>query len=316
MNQPALSPVGRPTGRRSFALRASIASLGIVMAVAGCSSSKSAGSSSSSDASTPPGSTGTGAAAALVPSQFKGGVTVATSQGYPPTDFVDANGKTTGFDYDLGQALAGKLGIPFKFTETTFAAIIPGILAKKYDLVMDDMNDTKAREQQKLTFVDYFQGGRALVVPAAKAGAIKSMMDLCGKTVATTSGTSNADEANAASTACTAAGKPKITVLELANGADNLLAIKSGKAVAELDDDNTAGYSVLQSKGAFALVPLPQYKPAAAGIGMLSSNAGLAKAIQSGLQELEADGTYQKLLAKYGLTHNAVSDFTIDGAVS
>jgi len=239
---------------------------------------------------------------------------VATSQGYPPTDFVAPNGQITGFDYDLGQALGAKLGVPFKFQETTFAAIIPGILAKKYDVVMDDMNDTKAREQQ-LTFVDYFQAGTALVVKAGDAGSIKGLTDLCGKTVATTTGSANADVAQAASKACTSAGKPAITVLELANGAANLLAISSGKAVAEVDDDNTAGYSVLQSKGKFALVPLSEEKTAPAGIGVPASNTALAKAIQAGLQELAADGTYKQLLTKYGLTQNAVDNFVINGAV-
>jgi polar amino acid transport system substrate-binding protein len=308
-----------PSGAASASLRlrgslrrTGIASAAIAaIALAGCSSSGSQGSADGSNSVAV--HSAAGAAAKLVPSQFKGGVTVATSQGYPPTDFVGANGETTGFDYDLGQALAQKLGIPFKFQETTFAAIIPGIQAKKYDLVMDDMSDSKAREQT-MTFVDYFKAGFALVIPKADAGQIHGLTDLCGKSVAVTQGTVLAGVALQASASCTKDGKQGITVNQLATGADDLLEIRSGKAVAQIDDSNTAGYSVKQSDGAFALVPLPQLSSTIAGIGMASGNAALAKAIQAALQEVMTDGTYKKLLAEYGLTADAVSSPTINGA--
>jgi polar amino acid transport system substrate-binding protein len=317
MNTTLSGTTPRSARLRGSFRRAGIASAAVAaIALAGCSSSgsqTSAGGSGPVTASSA--SSAPGAAAKLVPSQFKGGVTVATSQGYPPTDFVGSDGKTTGFDYDLGQALAQKLGIRFKFEETTFAAIIPGILAKKFDIVMDDMDDLKAREAT-MTFVDYFQTGASLVIPKADAGHIRNLTDLCGKAVAVTQGTTLAGIAVQASATCTKDAKQSITVNQLATGADDLLEIRSGKADAQIDDTNTAGYSVHQSNGAFALVPLPQIPPAIAGIGMAGSNAALAKAIQAGLQELMADGTYKKLLAAYGLTADAVSSPTINGASS
>lgn len=307
-----------PAARRRLNLGTGLVTAAIAAAaLTGCGSSgsKHAGSSS------PPSASATTAAAAdsgaaspaakLVPGKFKSGVTVATSQGYPPTDFVASDGKITGFDYDLGQALAAKLGIPFKFQETTFAAIIPGILAGKFNLVMDDMDDTPDREKQ-LMFVDYFKAGYAIVVPEAQAGRIHGLSDLCGKTVAVTQGTTNATIAANASNACKKAGKPAISISQLATGADDLLALHSGKAVAQIDDTNTAGYSVLQSHGGLRLVPLSQIPSSVAGIGVPKADAALAKAIRVGLQELINGGTYHKLLAKYGLSHDAVASATID----
>ena len=93
----------------------------------------------------------------------KDGVIVASDIPYMPWEgYVGDTDQPTGFDYDLSQALAAKLGVPFIFTKTAFDSIILGIQAKKYDISMSDMYDN-AERQEVLDFVDYAADTTAII---------------------------------------------------------------------------------------------------------------------------------------------------------
>src|SRR5689334_12964099 len=67
-----------------------------------------------------------------------GTVRVATDVPYPPFEMFVKEGdkELTGLDYDLGQALGGKLGVRFVFTPQKFDGIVPAIQAGKFDAAM------------------------------------------------------------------------------------------------------------------------------------------------------------------------------------
>lgn len=259
------------------------------------------------------------AAAALVPASWaaKHTVNVASDIPFAPMEMFDANQRPTGFDYDLSQALGAKLGLRFDFQEQSFDTMIPSLQSGKHDVIISGMNDTAERESS-LDFVDYFHGGMAIMVLKGNPHHIGTLLDLCGQRVAVQKATTQADLLNAQASACKAAGKQPIRVSELPGESDAQLAVRSGRAVADVLDAATASYNARTAGDGqtFQVVHDPAnpngYAPVFSGIGVLKANQGLTKAIQAALQSLITDGTYAKLLAKYGLSSYAVSSASLN----
>ncbi len=246
---------------------------------------------------------------AMLPDAIKsvGTIRVATNIPYPPWEMYTEVGskQATGIDYDLSQALAAKLGVKASFDQTPFDSIIPALLAGKEDMVMASMFDNKERQAQ-LDFVDYATDGYGILVPKANPGNIHTVDDLAGKTIAVQSGTSQVGELKKLQTKFASEGKPALTILQFPQDSDALLAVTSGKAVAQMDDQSVAAYTVktFDNGSAFMLVDDPSvassFESAIIGAGVPKDDVQLRDAVQKALQSLIDDGTYAKVLDKYG----------------
>ena len=295
--------------RLKFTAIAAVAALSIG-ALSACSSSTEEASPSSSKSAIAVDA----AAAALVPAAFKDGVSVASDIPYAPMELFDENDQPTGFDFDLSQAIAAKLGITFKFEDQDWDGIIPSLQAGTHDVIMSGMNDTLER-QKVLDFVDYFNAGFAIVVPKGNPGNVKGFADLCGQTVAIQTATAQIDLINAVNPGCA----KKIVVLEFKTDGDAQNAIRAGKAVAGVNDGQVAAYTAQTAgDGEYFEIVAPTdapegYTSALTGVGVLKKNSALTAAIQAAIASLIADGNYQKLLAKWNLTAFAVTEATING---
>ncbi|MFI0511153.1 ABC transporter substrate-binding protein [Streptomyces sp. WSLK1-5] len=245
------------------------------------------------------------AVAKLLPARFKGGLDVASGV-FPPMEMLDSQQKFTGFDYDLGQALATKLGVSFTFRNQAFDSIIPSLQSGKHDIIMNGMNDTPER-QKSLSFVDYFHAGMDIIVRKGNPDKITNLLDLCGTSVAVAKATTQADLMRAQAPKCKAAGKQPVTVVELPTEGDALVAVRAGKATADVLDAAVAEYTARTSGDGrqFEVVHDPAhptgYAPVYTGIGVLRKNHDLVQALQAALTSVIKDGTYDKILAKYGL---------------
>ena len=248
------------------------------------------------------------AAAAMVPDKYKtASVKVGSDSPYPPWEmFVGETEQFTGFDYDLAQAIGAKLGIKFEFIKASFDGILIGIQAGNYDLAMSGMYDNKLR-QDTVDFVDYAQDGTGLLVRKGNPEGIKGFADLAGKAVGAEKGTTQAAALAALNEQFKAEGKPEMTVSEFPDQPAALLAVQSGKVVADLTDSSTAGYiAVTTDDGAtFEVImdanPPKGWETQPDGIGVLKSNTGLRDAIQKALQGLMDDGTYKTIIGHYGI---------------
>jgi polar amino acid transport system substrate-binding protein len=158
--------------------------------------------------------------------------------------------------------------------------------------------------------VDYFSAGTSFMVRKGSTLNPSTVADLCGKTVAVEKGTTQLDDVTAQAKKC------KLTVLPFPdqNGAN--LALQSSRADVVLADSPVDAYAAKQSNGAFTIVGQP-YGAAPYGIAVPKGGkyAGFAEAIQAALQDLAGNGTYQKILQKWGVQAGAISTFTLNGAV-
>jgi polar amino acid transport system substrate-binding protein len=300
--------------------------LAVLAVLAACGSSSPSSSSSTSTSASPSaaatgGVTADAALNALLPAAIKsaGTIRVATNIPYPPWEMYTAVGskQATGIDYDLSQAIAAKLGVKASFDQTVFDSIIPALLAGKEDMVMASMFDDATRQKQ-LDFVDYATDSYGILLPKGNPDNIKSIQDLAGKTVAVQSGTAQVGELQKLAKTFAAAGKPKLTILQFPQDSDALLAVTSGKAQAQMDDQSVAAYTVktFNNGNTFVLLQDPTmattFSNGIIGVGVPKTDTQLRDAVQKALQALITDGTYGQILNKYGESSLAVTSALVN----
>ncbi|GAA1970478.1 ABC transporter substrate-binding protein [Catenulispora subtropica] len=241
----------------------------------------------------------------------KGTLTIATDPSYPPNESKDANGRIIGWDVDLGNAIAAKLGLKANFTEVTFDDIVTGISTGKYDAGMSSITDNKKREGVD-DFVTYFNAGTKLMVPKGNpkklTGTGPTDLSLCGLTVGVEKGTvQETDDIPNRNKACEAAGKKDIKTLSQDTQDQINESLGSGRCDAVLADSPVVDYYA--KSGNFEAVG-DIYAGAPYGIAVSKTNTGLSQAIQAALKDLVADGTYHQLTTKYGIQ---AGDYTTPG---
>jgi polar amino acid transport system substrate-binding protein len=293
---------------------AAAASLSVTACGGGSSGSDGSNAAKASSSTAPAAGKPDPAVVKLVPAavKAKGTLTVATDPTYAPDEFIAEDGRTiVGFDPELSDAIAAKMGMKAKIVNATFDSIIPGLAAKKYDLAVSSHNDTRDREKI-VDFVDYYSAGSSFYTKAQAGPTINALADLCGHKVAVEKGTTQADDALAQDKKCKAAGKPGVNALVFPDQNAANLAISSGRADVGMADTPVAAYIVKQSNGQFELVG-KAYAVAVHGIA-IPKGSGLTKPVAAALKDLMADGTYQRILAKWGAASIAIKAPRINGA--
>jgi polar amino acid transport system substrate-binding protein len=286
--------------------------LSTALAAAACGSGAGTGTGATSSAS-PSGQVSSIAAQVPAAVKAKGTLTVATDATYAPNEFIGSDGHTVvGWDADLATALGQVLGLKINMINATFDTIIPGLVSGKYDMGMSSFTDTKER-QKTVDFVTYFVAGTSFYVKTSGGPDITSLAGLCGHKVAVEKGTTQQTDAQAQAATCKSAGKP--VTLQIFNDQNAVnLALSSGRADVAMADSPVAAYQVKQSDGTFKLSG-PPYGTAPYGIA-IPKNSGMAEPVLAALKHLMAEGTYTKILEKWGVQGGAISNPVINGAVS
>jgi polar amino acid transport system substrate-binding protein len=300
-------------------MRKLLAALGaaalVLVVLAGCGSSSS--SSSSSSAATSASTTAENASiAATVPAAIKtkGTLNVATEAQYAPDEFIAPDGHTViGMDADLMTAIGAVLGLKVNMINANFETIIPGLAAGRYDLGASSFTDTKEREKT-VDFVDYFRAGISFYAKSSANPGVEKIADLCGKTVAVEKGTVEQEEAEKQSKMCTKEGKKSVTVLSFPGQNSVNLAVSSGRAELGMADSPVVAYQIKQSAGQFKLIG-ESYAFAPYGVA-IPKKSGMTEPVLAALKHLIADGTYIKILEKWGVESGAISSPGINGAIS
>ncbi len=244
-----------------------------------------------------------------------GHLTICSDIPYPPQEFFDANGNPTGSDIDIGTEIAARLGLKVAVQNTVFDTIIAALEGSKCDIIISAQNITADRLKQ-VDMIPYFHAGQSFVVAKGNPTGIATAMDLCGKSVGVENGTTEADHLNGTgdykpadglSAQCVAAGKAKIDVQPFTKDSDALLALQSGKVAAYFTDSPVAGYYTVQQPDLFQVVPGLILDDVNEGISVGKANTALEASVKAALQSMIDDGTYLKILTKYGVQADAVT---------
>lgn len=230
---------------------------------------------------------------------------------YPPLDMRDpATNKLEGFDVELAQDMAKKMGARIKWEESSYAELISATKTGRIRMFFNGMDDTKERRKQ-IDFVDYIQSGDQFIVPASKP--VADPLALCGKKVAISRSTNSPNTlAMWNKDSCEKAGRPDAVYLPAENSIDARMQMLQGRADAVMMDSLTIPYVIAQAKGAYVTVGQP-LNFTLMGIGVTKGDTALQERIVRALQSLIDDGTYGKLIAKWGLSStSAVREATIN----
>jgi polar amino acid transport system substrate-binding protein len=279
----------------------------LTVSMAACGSESGGGSSAGSGGTgaPAPSSSVDAALAAKVPAAVKsaGKLVIGTDSTYAPNEFLDTDGKTViGFDVDLFNAVAGKLGLTTEWQSATFGNIIPGVNTGKYNVGVSSFTINPERLKQ-VNMVSYFSAGTQW---AAKTGTTIDPANACGKKVAVQTSTVQVDDLTARSKKCTDAGKPKITIDQYQKQSDATNAVVTGKDDAMLADSPVCAYAVKQTNGQLALAG-DIYDSAPYGYVIAKDEADFADAIKQALQALITDGTYKTIATKWGVEAGAIT---------
>jgi octopine/nopaline transport system substrate-binding protein len=240
-------------------------------------------------------------------------VVIAMEGAYEPWNLTDSTGKIVGFEVDLANDICKRAGIECKIVAQDWDAMIPGLQADKFDVIMDGMSITEARMGEIMFSRPYAttpavfmarkdsplakanDAGKIINLtrdPSAGDAAIKIVQAaLLGKTIGVQASTTHANFANKYL-------KDVATVKEYKTTDARDLDLKSGRIDAVLDAYPTiAAAAEKQDAKDFAVVG-PEFSGGVfgvgVGLGMRKSDADLVSKFNAALDEAFADGSVKK----------------------
>lgn len=295
-------------------LMAAIAALGLLsLGLAGCVNN-------TGDAATAPKESAAGggvneAAAKLLPEDIakSGQLIIGSDLSNPPSTFKDPNGNPAGWEIELADLLAERLGLKADVRNAPFDNILPSVMGGQYQVGFSGYFDTKEREQ-KVDMVDYFNSG---VRWAAKTGNGKNIDpdNACGLKVAAQANTFQSEvDLPEKSQACVDAGKPAIEIMKFSTQQDFSTAVALGRTDAMTADAPVIEWLVKESKGQIELAG-DMYSPFVLGIVVAKDNPELRDAVVAGMQATLDDGSYLKVLKNWGIESGAIDKIGINGAL-
>lgn len=215
-----------------------------------------------------------------------GKISFAMSGKYPPFNFFNDKNELVGFDVEIGQEIAKRIGVKAEPIASEWDGLIAGLLTKKFDMILGSMAITPER-LEKVNFSDpYYRSGAQVIVP--ENSSIKSPADLKGKNVGVVLGT----------TFETKARELGATVKTYKGDPDNFTDMVNGRLDAVVTDKIVALNAINKNKYNFKLVGDLLYTEKM-GIAIRKEDTDTLNAVNKALTDMMADGTYEKISKKW-----------------
>lgn len=217
-----------------------------------------------------------------------GVIKIGTEGTYAPFTFHDASNKLVGFDVEIGEAIAKKLGVKAEFVEGKWDGLIAGLDSKRYDAVINQVGITEARKQ-KYAFSEPYIASKAVLIVSDKNDDIKGFEGLKGKKSAQ-SLTSNFGKL------ATEAGAELVGT----DGFDqSIQLVLTGRADATIND--SLSFYDFKKKQPKAPVKIVAEKADAdySGVIVRKGDDDLVASINKALADIKTDGTYKTISDKY-----------------
>ncbi|GGT23654.1 ABC transporter substrate-binding protein [Streptomyces atratus] len=245
------------------------------------------------------------AAAKLLPAGVRasGTFTIASSIGNPPGATYLEDGRTVaGTDIDIADAVARKLGLKPKREVASFEAILPALGSGKYDVGTGNFGVTEER-RRTIDFVTYINDGQGFAVrDDSKLKKVTDLSRLCGLTVGTGAGTTFEVTLEENRHLCSDAGKKPYEVKTYSDQGAIWGSLQQGRSDVVMSTINGLRYAVEQQEGVRFL---NEFKRLDVGFAF-KKGTPLAPAFQAAVNGLKADGTYDRILKKWGISASAI----------
>jgi cystine transport system substrate-binding protein len=219
-----------------------------------------------------------------------GGVLKVGTEGtYAPFTFHDpkAGNQLTGYDVEVTNAVAAKLGRTVEYSETTFDAIFAGLESKRYDVVANQISVNPER-QAKYAFSTPYTVSTGVVVTRADDTSVKQLSDIAGKTSAQSA------TSNWAQTATGAGAK-----VEAVEGLTQAVALLKQGRVDVTVNDSLAILDYLKTSGDRGVKIAAETGDRTEQAFAFRKDSPLAAQFDDALKQLAADGTLTKISQKW-----------------
>ncbi|UKA70865.1 ABC transporter substrate-binding protein [Arthrobacter sp. FW306-06-A] len=258
------------------------------------------------------------AAAALVPEAIKadGKLTVVTTGGAAPLSLFATDNKTLiGSEVDIAYAVGEALGLQVEVLPVAWADWPLGIESSKYEAVLSNVTVTEARKE-KFDFATYRNDLLGFYAKSDSGiGEIKEAKDVAGKKIIVGSGTNQEailvrwDDENKKN------GLAPVEFQYYDDDSASSLALQSGRADLTFGPNAAAAYKAAQDGKTKEVGTLNGGWPLTAQIAFTTKKGnGLAVAAQAALNHLIEDGTYAKILDRWGLSSEAIQKSELNPA--
>lgn len=257
------------------------AAAALTLALAGCSDG--ADSPDAGDAS------GSAGPTTLQEIQDAGVLTVGTEGTYRPFSFhEDGSGDLTGYDVEVIDAVADRMGVEAEFEETQWDAIFAGLEAGRFDVIANQVTMTDERKEA-YDFSEPYTVSSGVIVTRSDNEDISSFEDLDGKTTAQ-SLTSNWN---------TLATESGANVEPVEGWAQSVTLLEQGRVDATINDELTyLDYQKTNGNEGIKIAATTEENSMSA-VAVRKGSTELVDAIDTALDELRADGTLAEISQKY-----------------
>lgn len=223
--------------------------------------------------------------------------------GTPPGTSYLEDGKTlAGQDVDFAAAVAKVLGIELKHEAASFEAILPALDSGKCDVGVGNFGVTDER-RRTIDFVTYINDGQGFATREdSKLDKVTDLAQLCGLNVATGAGTTFEATLEENRHVCSDAGKKAYKVQTYSEQGAIWSSLQQGRSDIVMSTINGLRYAVAQQEG---LKFLNEFHRLDVGFAF-KKGTKLAPAFRAAVNKLIADGTYDRILKKWGTTGSAI----------
>ncbi len=225
----------------------------------------------------------------------------------PPLQFVDDRGQLQGMRVELGNEVAKNLGLAPEYVRIEFSAMVPGLAAKRWDMINTGIFWTE--ERSKLMYmVPYERAAISFLVAKGNPLKIEKWEDLAGKAVSVELGGIEERRTREVDGMLKAKGLTGITIRTFNNFAESFQALRAGQVEAATSIDATAMF--WQGRGDFTRAVAGLFPQTAT---FAFANKALAEAVVGALNDLKKSGYYDQLFDRYGVLKIEGDTFKIDG---
>ncbi|PPS70195.1 MULTISPECIES: ABC transporter substrate-binding protein [Streptomyces] len=247
--------------------------------------------------------------AALLPADVRtsGKLRIGSSVGFPPGAYYpNGPGKApAGQDIDIADAVAKVLGVKLDRQDASFETILPALGSGKYDVGTGNFGVTTQR-LKTVDFVTYIDDGQGFAVKKGSTAVRKKVTDLtqlCGLTIGTGAGTTFESTLAAQKDICAKAGKKPYEVKVYSENGATLTALQQGRIDVIMSTINGLRYQAAQPAAQTTF--LGEYHRLDVGFAF-KKGSPLTKAFRAAVDELIKDGTYARILKKWGTSASAI----------
>ncbi|HBM49406.1 MULTISPECIES: transporter substrate-binding domain-containing protein [Marinobacter] len=210
---------------------------------------------------------------------------------YEPFEYRDDNGELTGFEVELATAMCEELQANCEFVIQAWDGMIPGLLARKFDLIMSSMSITPERAERVLFSEPYYITPGGWFGPESFNTDVTDMDAMKDKTVGVQRGTTM-------DTYVTENMGGVVNIKRYTTAEDMVLDLE-GQRLDVVFVDYPVGEQTVLNKEGYKEVGEPVKLGEGVGVAMRKRDAKLADDVNAALKKLKEDGTYDTIMQKY-----------------